>query len=76
MQEIVATLERQREELLATLLGTSGLQEQQQVVARLKRVLGDLELAAAAAAPVGSAASLSAEFYASFLLVELLAGDL
>jgi hypothetical protein len=73
MENLVETLQTHRAELLATHAATNDREAAQQLVQQLKAVSEELELAAHAAA---RPAALSADFYASSLLLALLAKNL
>ncbi|POM75485.1 COP9 signalosome complex subunit [Phytophthora palmivora] len=74
MDNLVATLQTQREELLAAHASSSDRETAQKIVQQLKSVSEELELVAAAT--VSSESALSPDFYASYLLVVLLAKHL
>lgn len=82
MEEMLVSLERQRAEQLAALLAASSIDAQR--IDSLKRVFEELELVAAAATPADAASGsrnpnpnvLTADFYATYLLVTLLSKNL
>ena len=70
-------LQTQRQALLAAHTAASDRTAQQKLEQQLHCLSEELELvAAAAAAPSREAATLSADFYASYLVLVLLSGDL
>ena len=76
MDTQVALLQTQRDELLAAYATVRDRDTAQHLFKQLKNLSAELELVAAAATPAVHAATLSAEFYASYLLLLLLFKDL
>ncbi|KAE8896407.1 hypothetical protein PF005_g7514 [Phytophthora fragariae] len=76
MENLVLTLQTQREELLAAHAASSDREASQQLVQQLKALSEELELVAAAATTAPLASALTADFYASYLLTVLLANNL
>lgn len=76
MDNLVDTLKTQRHELLAAHAAASDREAAQKLVQQLKVLSEELELVAAAATPSPHAATLSADFYASYLLLVLLSKNL
>ncbi|KAF4319661.1 hypothetical protein BBO99_00004681 [Phytophthora kernoviae] len=76
MENLVETLQTQRDELLATHAATNNNQETEIIVLRLKALSEELELVAAAATSAPDPAALTSDFYASYLLIVLLSQNL
>ncbi|GMF44164.1 unnamed protein product [Phytophthora fragariaefolia] len=76
MDTLVAQLQAQREELLAAHAAAGGRAAARSLEQQLKTLSEELELAAAAATTAPLPAALTPEFYASYMLVVLLAGNL
>ncbi|KAJ8509255.1 hypothetical protein ON010_g18788 [Phytophthora cinnamomi] len=76
MENLVLTLQTQREELLAAHAAASDRETSQQLVQQLKVLSEELELVAAASTAAPLAAALTPDFYASYLLTVLLARNL
>ncbi|RQM17456.1 hypothetical protein DD237_001436 [Peronospora effusa] len=76
MDNRVAMLQTQRDELLATYATVSDRDTAQHLLKQLKNLSEELELVAAAVTPLIQASTLSSDFYASSLLLLLLSKDL
>ncbi|KAH7491727.1 hypothetical protein PRIC1_002863 [Phytophthora ramorum] len=76
MDNLVETLHAQRQELLTAHAAASDRDTSENLVQQLKGISEELELVAAAATPFPGAAALTSEFYASYLLIVLLAKNL
>ncbi|CAH0488698.1 unnamed protein product [Peronospora farinosa] len=76
MDNRVAMLQTQRDELLATYVTVRDRDTAQHLLKQLKNLSEELELVAAAATPLIQASTLSGDFYASSLLLLLLSKDL
>ncbi|KAG7392876.1 COP9 signalosome complex subunit 8 [Phytophthora pseudosyringae] len=76
MDNLVDTLQTQRAELLALHAAAADREKARELVLQLKSLSEELELVAAAASPSPQPAALSADVYASYLLVVLLSRSL
>ncbi|CAI5746843.1 unnamed protein product [Peronospora destructor] len=76
MDNRVAMLQTQRDVLLAAYAAVSDCDTTQHLCKQLKNLSEELELVAAAATPLLQAPTLSADFYASYLLLLLLSKNL
>ncbi|KAI9917678.1 hypothetical protein PsorP6_013137 [Peronosclerospora sorghi] len=76
METVVDQLQTQRQELLAAHAATSDRETTRSTIEQLKHLSQELELVASAATSSPHAAVLSAEFYASYLVLVLLCRDL